>query len=105
MVGHPRPRVGTAACVAACALLCAPATAPSGGNVQEDGLRLAIELNTNGYPDLVAVEIRAANPRGPGGPTGPLGTPFWTPGTLSRPSITHWKPFWDPLILASGTFG
>ena len=29
------------------------------------------------------VNIRAANPRGPGGPTGPLGTPFRTPGALS----------------------
>jgi hypothetical protein len=44
--------------LAACALLCTPATAPSGGTVQEDGLRLDIELNANGYPDLVAVEIR-----------------------------------------------
>ena len=51
------------------------------------------------------VTLGADNSRGPGGPTGPLGTPFRTPATLSRPSITHRKPFWDPLILASGTFG
>jgi hypothetical protein len=28
-----------------------------------------------------------------------------TPGTLSRPSITHWKPFWDPLMFTSVIFG
>ena len=35
------------------------------------------------------VLIRADNSRGPGGPMGPLRTPLRTPGTLSRPSITH----------------
>jgi hypothetical protein len=48
---------------------------------------------------------RADNSRGPGGPRGPLRTPLRTRGTLSRPSISHCKPSWDPLILASGTFG
>jgi hypothetical protein len=32
---------------------------------------------------------RADNSRGPGGPMGPLCTPLRTPGTLSRPGITH----------------
>jgi dipeptidyl aminopeptidase/acylaminoacyl peptidase len=51
------------------------------------------------------VPLRADNSRGPGGPMGPLRTPLRTPGTLSRPSISHCKPSRDPLILASGTFG
>ena len=38
---------------------------------------------------MTAVLARAANSGGPGGPTGPLCTPFRTPWTLSRPSITH----------------
>ena len=48
---------------------------------------------------------RAANSGGPGGLTGPLSTPFRTPGTLSGLTKTHCNPFWDPLTLASGTFG
>jgi hypothetical protein len=51
------------------------------------------------------VAVRADNSRGPGGPMGPLCTPLRNPGTLSRPGISHCKPSWDPLILASGTFG
>ena len=39
---------------------------------------------TEGY-----VVLRADNSRGPGGPLGPLCTLLRTPGTLSRPSITH----------------
>jgi hypothetical protein len=42
---------------------------------------------------------------GPGGPTGPLGALLRTPGALSRLSITRWKPFWDPLMLAPGACG
>ena len=54
---------------------------------------------------LIRVEHRADNSRGPGGPMGPLRTPLTPPETLSRPSMTRWKPSWDPLILVPGASG
>jgi hypothetical protein len=38
---------------------------------------------------IIEATLRAANSRDPRGPTGPLGTPFWTPSTLSGLTNTH----------------
>ena len=53
----------------------------------------------------VGAEIRADNSGGPGGPTGPLVTPFQTPTPSPDPLKRTETPSWDPLTLASGTFG
>ena len=52
-----------------------------------EGIRAAARYG--GSIRLLVVGNRADNSRGPGVPMGPLCTPLRTPGTLSRPSITH----------------
>ena len=82
--------------------LCALRLAPTARAPPEDYGRpkdhpyTAPENRVPSATQLRTVEGRAENSRGPAGPMGPLGTPSRSPGTLSRPSTTHWKPRLGP---------
>jgi hypothetical protein len=63
----------------------------------EDGFeKLIPSTATTCCCGVMKVTTRADNSRGSGGPMGPLCTPLRNPETLLSPSITHWKPVWDP---------